>query len=126
MEGVEAVIDKDHTAALLAKALEADVLLMLTDVAAVFRDWGGAEEKAIGSITPHALSGMDFAAGSMGPKVAAACGFVSQGGRMAGIGLLQEARAIVEGRAGTRVMVPLADGDRVTPRPGGVKAGQMA
>lgn len=126
MEGVEAVIDKDRTAALLATALEADVLLMLTDVAAVFRDWGEAGEAAIGNITPDALSGMEFAAGSMGPKVAAACGFVSGGGRMAGIGLLQEARAIVEGLAGTRVMAPVAEEGAAPPRSGHLKAGQMA
>ncbi|MCZ8336421.1 MAG: carbamate kinase [Rhodobacteraceae bacterium] len=130
MEGVEAVIDKDRTAALLAKGLEADVLLMLTDVAAVFRDWGGADEAAIGSIAPAALAGMEFAAGSMGPKVAAACGFVGCGGRMAGIGLLQDARAIVEGRAGTRVedrvTVPSADADASATRSAGVTAGQMA
>lgn len=105
MEGVEAVIDKDRTAALLARALEADVLLMLTDVTAVFRDWGGPQEAAIGQITPDSLSEMEFAAGSMRPKIAAACDFVQAGGRLAGIGQLQDARAIVEGRAGTRVML---------------------
>lgn len=103
MEGVEAVIDKDRTAALLAKVLEADVLLMLTDVEAVFRDWGGPDQAAIGAITPDALDAMTFAAGSMGPKIAAACDFVRAGGAMAGIGRLQDARAIVEGRAGTQV-----------------------
>lgn len=107
MEGVEAVIDKDRTAALLAQGLDADVLLMLTDVEAVFRDWGAAGQAAIGAITPEALDVLAFAAGSMGPKVAAACGFVRAGGRMAGIGLLQDARAIVEGRKGTRVEAPV-------------------
>ena len=58
MEGVEAVIDKDRTSALLAQALDADVLLMLTDVEAVFRDWGGRDQSAIGSITPDALEGL--------------------------------------------------------------------
>jgi carbamate kinase len=103
MEGIEAVIDKDRTAALLAQVLDADVLLMLTDVEAVFRDWGGPDQAAIGAITPDALDVMNFAAGSMGPKIAAACGFVRSGGTMAGIGRLQDARAIVEGRAGTQV-----------------------
>jgi carbamate kinase len=84
MEGVEAVIDKDRTAALLAQTLEADGLLMLTDVEAVYRNWGGPEQTAIASI-------------------AAACDFVRAGGRMAGIGRLQDARAIVEGQAGTQV-----------------------
>jgi carbamate kinase len=103
MEGVEAVIDKDRTAALLAIALEADVLLMLTDVEAVFRDWGGPDQAAITSITPHALDAMSFAAGSMGPKISAASKFVRAGGKMSGIGQLQDARAIVEGQAGTQV-----------------------
>jgi carbamate kinase len=103
MEGVEAVIDKDRTAALLAQALEAKVLLMLTDVEAVFRDWGKPDQAAIGTITPDALDEMTFAAGSMGPKIAAACDFVRADGVLAGIGRLQDARAIIEGRAGTRV-----------------------
>ena len=103
MEGIEAVIDKDRTAALLAQVLDADVLLMLTDVEAVFRDWGGPDQTAIGATTPAALEDMHFAAGSMGPKIAAACGFVEAGGKLAGIGRLQDARAIVEGRAGTQV-----------------------
>jgi carbamate kinase len=70
---------------------------------AVFRDWGGPDQAAIGAITPDALDEMSFAAGSMGPKITAACDFVRAGGAMAGIGRLQDARAIVEGRAGTQV-----------------------
>ncbi len=101
MQGVEAVIDKDRTAALLAHALQADVLLMLTDVAAVMRDWGTPKEAAIDKTTPDALDKLAFAAGSMGPKIAAASSFVRQGGMLAGIGRLQDARDIVEGRAGT-------------------------
>jgi carbamate kinase len=103
MEGVEAVIDKDRTAALLARTLQADVLLMLTDVEAVFRDWDGPDQAAIPRITPDALDTMEFAAGSMGPKITAACDFVRAGGTLAGIGRLQDARAIVEGQAGTQV-----------------------
>ena len=108
MEGVEAVIDKDRTSALLARDLDADVLLMLTDVEAVFRDWGEASQEAIGSITPDALDELTFAAGSMGPKISAACDFVRAGGAMAGIGRLQDARAIVERRAGTQVVNSVA------------------
>lgn len=103
MEGVEAVIDKDRTAALLAQALDADALLMLTDVAAVMRDWGTPAQAEIRAITPDALDTMAFAAGSMGPKIAAASAFVRAGGRLAGIGTLQDARAVLEGRAGTRI-----------------------
>ena len=109
MEGVEAVIDKDRTAALLARELQADALLMLTDVVAVMRDWGTPAEAAISTITPEALDTMTFAAGSMGPKIAAASAFVRAGGKLAGIGTLQDARAILEGRAGTRVQMAVAD-----------------
>jgi carbamate kinase len=103
MEGVEAVIDKDRTAALLAQALHADALLMLTDVAAVMRDWGTPAETAITTITAAALDKMTFAGGSMGPKIAAASAFVRAGGAIAGIGTLADARAILEGRAGTQI-----------------------
>jgi carbamate kinase len=99
------VIDKDRTAALLAQTLKADVLLMLTDVEAVFRDWGGPDQTAIAEISPDGLAEISFAAGSMGPKITAASDFVRAGGGMAGIGRLQDARAIVEGRAGTRVRI---------------------
>ncbi len=120
MEGTEAVIDKDRTAALLAQALRADVLLMLTDVAAVFRDWGGPDQTAIGRITPDDLDSMAFATGSMGPKISAARDFVRSGGQFAGIGRLQDARAIVEGRAGTQIRLDLSEvhsaiPDRVVP-----------
>lgn len=103
MSGVEAVIDKDRTAALLAQQLNADILLMLTDVEAIFRNWGTSMQESIEDITPDALDLMRFAAGSMGPKIAASSQFVRAGGRMAGIGRLQDARAIVEGCKGTRV-----------------------
>ncbi len=103
IEGVEAVIDKDRTSALLAATLKADILLLLTDVEAVFRDWGAPGQSMIRQTTPDALDGMTFPAGSMGPKIASACAFVRQGGAMAGIGRLQDALAIVEGRAGTQL-----------------------
>jgi len=103
LEGVEAVIDKDHAAGLLAQELEADAFLMLTDVEAVYADWGTPAQQPIRETTPRELSATTFAAGSMGPKVEAACTFAATRGRMAGIGRLQDARAILEGRAGTRV-----------------------
>lgn len=114
MKGIEAVIDKDRTSALLAQALNADILLMLTDVEAVFRDWGRPEQAEIRSISPDALVQMTFAPGSMGPKISSACDFVRAGGTMAGIGRLQDARRIVEGVAGTQVrMAPLASENRL-------------
>lgn len=103
LEGVEAVIDKDHAAGLLASEVEADAFLMLTNVEAVFSDWGTPAERPIRETTPVELSAMTFAADSMGPKVEAACAFAAMRGKMAGIGRLQDARAILEGRAGTRV-----------------------
>ncbi|GAB1479190.1 carbamate kinase [Paracoccaceae bacterium] len=117
MEGVEAVIDKDRTAALLAQTLEADILLMLTDVGAVFRDWGGPHQTAISEITPDELAEISFAAGSMGPKITAATDFVRAGGCMAGIGRLQDARAIVEGRVGTRVRMKHVASETQLPGP---------
>jgi carbamate kinase len=103
LEGVEAVVDKDFTAQVLAEALDADALVILTDVANVFRGFGSAGERAIGAITPTALRAITFPAGSMGPKVEAACRFVEVTGGMAGIGRLEDAVAIVAGTAGTLV-----------------------
>ncbi len=101
--GVEAVIDKDRAAALLARELSADALLLLTDVDAVYRAWGTPEAMPIGQSTPVELESMDFAPGSMAPKVEAACTFARAGGRLAGIGRLEDATAILAGQAGTRV-----------------------
>ncbi len=101
--GVEAVIDKDHAGSLLARSLRAEVFLMLTDAEAVWEDWGSAQARAIRRASPDALAKMQFAAGSMGPKVEAACEFVGSTGGVAGIGALEDAVAILEGRAGTRV-----------------------
>ena len=119
MEGVEAVIDKDRTAGLLAAAVQADVLLMLTDVEAVFTGWGTADQAAITDTTPDALDAMTFAPGSMGPKISAACAFVLGGGKLAGIGRLADARAIIEGQAGTRVFADAgANPNGIAPKAG--------
>lgn len=101
--GIEAVIDKDFASALLARGLAADALLMLTDVDAVYRDWGGPDARAIRRIAPRALGAFSFAAGSMGPKVEAAIEFVDATGGIAGIGRLEDAAAILGGAAGTTV-----------------------
>jgi carbamate kinase len=108
MHGVEAVIDKDLTAALLARRLDAEMLVMLTDVDAVHADWGGPRERPITSAEPRQLREMDFAAGSMGPKVEAACRFADATGHRAAIGSLTDAARIVRGEAGTQVAVPAA------------------
>lgn len=100
--GVEAVVDKDLAAALLARELGADALLLLTDVAAVYADWP-ATERPLGRVAPGALRRLGFDPGSMGPKVEAACRFAETGQGLAGIGRLEDAAAILADRAGTRV-----------------------
>jgi carbamate kinase len=104
--GVEAVVDKDRTAALLAAELGADLLLLLTDVGAVVDGWGTAGAEPISTAGADALDALGLPAGSMGPKVEAAAWFARRGGRAA-IGALADAAAIVDGKAGTTV---LADG----------------
>lgn len=102
LQGVEAVVDKDLASALLARQLGADLLVLLTDVAAVYRDWGTPQQRAIREAVPDKLRREHFPAGSMGPKVEAACLFAEAGGR-AIIGALDEAAALVRGEAGTVV-----------------------
>jgi len=103
VRGVEAVVDKDLSAAFLARALGADALLILTDVAAVYTDWDDPRQRPLRAATPAGLRACRFAPGSMGPKVEAACRFVEETGKPAGIGALPEAAAILRGEAGTRV-----------------------
>lgn len=103
LRGVEAVIDKDAVSALLAIDLEASTLLLLTDVDAVYERWGEASARLITRRSADELGSMEFEAGSMAPKVAAACRFASATGRTAGIGRLADARAMLDGRAGTVV-----------------------
>ncbi len=99
--GVEAVIDKDFASALLARELEADAFLMLTDVDAVYADWGTPGARAIRRISIGAAREREFEAGSMAPKVEAACEFAAHAGGIAGIGRLADAAAILAGDAGT-------------------------
>ncbi len=101
--GVEAVIDKDLCSELLARELDADLFIMATDAEAVFLDYGTPEAKAVYRAHPEALSRFSFPAGSMGPKVAAACHFARTSGRMAAIGALADIAAIVRGEKGTLV-----------------------
>lgn len=103
LAGVEAVIDKDRAGALLARELQADAYLMLTDVKAVFENWGKPEARAIRRASPDALAKFSFASGSMGPKVEAACEFVRETGGMAAIGALEDAAALLREEAGTIV-----------------------
>lgn len=100
--GVEAVIDKDSASALLAEYLGADMLLLLTDVDAVYENYGTPEARAIGHVNPATFQANAFASGSMGPKVTAAVEFVSHTGKVASIGKLDDASLIVQGERGTR------------------------
>jgi len=102
-EGVEAVIDKDLASALLAEGLQADVLVLATDVDAVYEAWGTPAQRALRTTTPGELRKLDFAAGSMGPKVEAVCRFVERTGGRAAIGSLGELSELTAGSAGTQV-----------------------
>jgi carbamate kinase len=103
MEGVEAVIDKDLCSALLATALDADCLVIATDVSALCLNWGEPNQRALGHTTPGELARHAFAAGSMAPKVEAVCNFVRATGRRAVIGPLDRIEAMLAGTAGTQV-----------------------
>jgi carbamate kinase len=103
LRGVEAVIDKDRAAALLACGLEADALLLLTDVAAIERRHGTTDAAPIASATPAELRALDLPDGSMGPKAEAAAWFVEATGGRAAIGALQDAVAVLDGERGTTV-----------------------
>jgi carbamate kinase len=103
LQGVEAVIDKDLCSALLAEQLESDLLVIATDVNAAFIDWGKPTQKAIAQAHPDEMEKLGFAAGSMGPKVQAACTFARNTGKVAVIGSLEDIEDIVNGNAGTRI-----------------------
>jgi len=103
LTGVEAVIDKDLASALLAVDLHADALLIVTDVDAVYSDWGTAKQRAIRRAAPDALVGSAFAEGSMGPKVRAACMFAADTGGFAAIGSIHDTPQLLNGAAGTVV-----------------------
>lgn len=101
LQGIEAVIDKDRTAALLAEMLGADALLLLTDVSAVEVDFGSPSARELRSTSVDELRQLEFPAGSMGPKVEAACDFVQATGHDAAIGRLEDAEALLLGTKGT-------------------------
>jgi len=100
--GIEAVIDKDAASALLARQLGADALLLLTDVDAVYRDFGREGATSVPLLTTKEARAFAAPAGSMGPKVVAGADFADAGG-FTGIGRLEDAIAILDGRAGTRI-----------------------
>ncbi|MFL2956893.1 MAG: carbamate kinase [Candidatus Thalassarchaeaceae archaeon] len=105
LSGVEVVIDKDRASALLAFELEADLLVLATDTDGVYLDWGTESAKMVKKTTPYEIEKYDFAVGSMGPKVEAACDFVKRSGQRAVIGALTDLEAMVNGTAGTQFTI---------------------
>ncbi|MEB0046344.1 MULTISPECIES: carbamate kinase [unclassified Pseudomonas] len=108
LKGVEAVIDKDLCSSLLAEQLECDLLVIATDVNAAFIDFGKPTQKAIAQAHPDAMEQLGFAAGSMGPKVQAACEFARHTGKVAVIGSLSDIEAIVQGKSGIGTRISTA------------------
>lgn len=113
LHGVDGVIDKDLCSGLLARGIEADCLVIVTDVEAVYLDWGLPSQRAVGKVAPQALArelkNHAFPAGSMAPKVEAACAFVLATGKRAVIGSLNQIEALLAGTAGTQVSIDAAD-----------------
>jgi carbamate kinase len=101
--GAEVVIDKDRASALLAEQLEADLLVMATDVDAIYTDFGTPQQAAIGRTTPSHLEALALPAGSMGPKAEAAISFVRHTGKRAAIGTLAELGDVIAWGRGTRI-----------------------
>jgi len=107
LEGIEAVIDKDLASSLLARELDADLLVIATDVDGVYAAWGTPEQRLLGHVAPEELESLALPAGSMGPKVRAACEFARQTRHRAVIGSLADIAELVAGTTGTNVE-PLA------------------
>ena len=108
LRGIEAVIDKDLCSELLARQLDADVFIMATDADAVFTDWGKQTARAFRRASPDAMGGFSFPAGSMGPKVDAACHFARTTGKRAAIGALKDLAGMLRGDAGTTITTDIA------------------
>jgi carbamate kinase len=103
LQGAEVVIDKDRASAVLARELSADLFVMATDVEGVYVDWGTPEQRLLRRAHPDELRAAGFAAGSMGPKVEAACDFVDATGGRATIGALEDIEQMIAGGAGTQI-----------------------
>lgn len=103
LKGVEAVIDKDLTASLLACSLKAEQLIILTDIDTVYKNWGTTSQEAIYHITPEELSHLTFESGSMKPKVEAACQFTRETKQASAIGHLTNLAKIIKKQAGTHI-----------------------
>ena len=105
LDGVEVVIDKDRASALLARQLNARLLVLATDADGVYTDWGSENAKRIENTTPEEIEKLEFDVGSMGPKVEAACDFVRRTGERAVIGALSELEGMVKATAGTQFTI---------------------
>lgn len=103
LAGVEAVVDKDHVAALVAAELQADLLVLLTDVDGVMSEYGTPRQRLLREVRADELGRISFPAGSMGPKVSAACRFVQETGKHAAIGALGAAGDVIGGTVGTQI-----------------------
>ncbi|MEX6505376.1 hypothetical protein [Jiella sp. M17.18] len=103
LSGVEAVIDKDFASELLARQLRADMLLLLTDVDAVYADFGTEKARRIDALSAAATALESFPPGSMRPKIAAAASFAGKTGHAPAIGRLEDAAEIVAGGKAMRI-----------------------
>lgn len=103
LHGVEAVVDKDLTSALLAIALHADFFVILTDVSGIFEHWPSSSKCCLKSISYQKLEKMYFSPGTMAPKVEAVCEFVKKTKNKAAIGPLSGLKEIIQGELGTRI-----------------------
>jgi carbamate kinase len=108
LEGVDAVIDKDRAAAVLARELRAAVLLILTNVEGAYRNFGTPDEELLREIRVEdaeaLLAAGEFGKGSMGPKMEAAVAFIRNGGSRAIIGRLDQGLGAVLGETGTAIV----------------------
>ncbi|QNV37274.1 carbamate kinase [Rothia terrae] len=104
LHGVEAVIDKDLCSALLAENLDANLLVIATDVEGVYKGWGTPDQELLSTLKVSEIDGLNLAAGSMGPKVEAARNFAQHTGKRAVIGALADIEDLVLGKAGTTVV----------------------
>ena len=105
LEGIEVVIDKDRASALLARQLGARLLILATDADGVYDGWGSDEAERIRGTPTEGMTGGEFDAGSMGPKVEGACDFARRTGEGAVIGSLSEITGMVDGTSGTQITI---------------------
>jgi len=107
-EGIEAVIDKDYTSALLASAIDADLFIILTNVERVALHFGKPEQKWLNVVTVDEMKEYfrqkHFPPGSMGPKVEAAIDYIERGGKEAIITSAEKLRESLDGLSGTRIL----------------------